>query len=86
MQGLGLAEPESAEGMIKSKHRRAYLVDRISSSLRDAAEKPSDSDLPAPAGASAGPSASYSAQVALAAAVLIGFLAIPLGILYLLLS
>lgn len=86
MRGSALAEPESATGMIKSKHRRAYLVDRISSSLQDAGEKSSDSELPASAGAGAGPRASYPAQVALAAALLVGFLAIPLGILYLLLN
>ena len=72
--------------MIKSKHRRAYLVERITSSLRGAGEKPPDSELPATAGVSARPSGSYPAQVALAVALLVGFLAIPLGILYLLLN
>ena len=72
--------------MIKSKHRRAYLVDRISSSLRGAEEKPSDSETPAAAGVSTTPTASYPAQVVLAVGLLIGFLAIPLGILYLLLN
>jgi len=84
MRGSGLAEPKCATGMIKSKHRREYLVDRISSSLQDAEERPSEAEATGAAGT--GRRASYPAQVLLAAVLLLGFLAIPLGILYLMLN
>ena len=70
--------------MIKSKHRRTYLVDRITSSLRGADEKRPGNELPAHSAGGTG--APHAGQKVLALGLMLGFLAIPLGILYILLN
>ena len=72
--------------MIKSKHRRTYLVDRITSSLRGADEKQPGNELPAQTAGGAATGAPHAAQRLLALGLMLGFLAIPLGILYILLN
>ena len=70
--------------MLRSKHRRDDVADRIASSLRSARDAPPGTDL---AETSAAPSgASRSWQSLLAWALLLVFLCIPLAILYILLS
>lgn len=72
--------------MLKSLHRRQYLADRIASSMdKDRADAEADAGTPDLAGGAQAPT-NGRAQIALAVALLLGFVALPAAVLVILLA